>query len=170
MIIFSPSGHCMCVCRCRWGRRFRLPTLYVHAQTAPALASGYFRRDLSFCHLAAGWVHAEKSVHPEVGRRKRLPHGWAGVCCGGSRNGQGCVWTSMAQGYPGGASGCRRAPPWREREVFLSASGVGNHAQSRPRAVASEDGSVHDHALGEGFYCATSQSNPESHGRAILAG
>ena len=36
------------LCRCMWGRRFRLPTLYVYAQTAPALASGYFEETYLF--------------------------------------------------------------------------------------------------------------------------
>jgi hypothetical protein len=176
MIIFSRPGHCMCVCR--WGRRFRLPTPYVHTQTASALASGYFGGDLSVCYLAIGWVYAEGSVYAGVGRRKRLPHfhfhtythGWAIVCCGRSRNGQGCLWACLAERCPSGPRGGRCTFIWREREVFLSASGLGDHAQSCACAVASKNIAFRDYALGEGIYGAGGESHSRKNRRSLLAG
>jgi hypothetical protein len=174
MIVFSRSGHSVCVCR--WGRRFRLPTLYVHAQTASPLASGRFGANLPLCYLAIGWVYAEESVYAGIGRRKRLPHFHSqtyfrtSVCCGRSRNGQGCLWARVVEGCASGTGGGRCTPAWREREAVLPAARLGDHAQSCACAVASEDRAVRDYAVGEGFHCTTSQFNPASHGRAILAG
>jgi hypothetical protein len=176
MIIFSRSGHCMCVCR--WGRRFRLPTSYVHAQTASALASGYFGGDLSICHLAIGWVYAEGSVYAGVGRRKRLPHfhfhtythGWEGVCGGGSRDGQGCVWAGLVEGRADRTCGGRCTSVRRERDAVLSASGLGDHAQSCARAVASKNFAFRNYALGERFYRATGQSHSRKNRSGLLAG
>jgi len=165
MIIFDRFAHYV------WGRRFRLPTVYVHAQAASSLAPGYLRGDFSICHLAIGWFYAEESGHAEVGRRKRLPHphSWAVVCGAGPGDGQGCFWAGLVarSAYRTGGGGC--ALVWRQRQAFLPASRLGDHAESCARALASEDRPVRDHALVERFYGSTGQFNLAPHRRALLA-
>ncbi len=159
------------MCRFRWGRRFRLPTSYVLSPTASSLASRYLGGDVSICDVALGWFHAEGSTSKELGRRKRLPHfdRRPVVRCHRSRDGQSCFWTGLAEGCADSTCGCRRTPLWRERKAFLSATSLGNHAQSCSCTTAAQDLAVGDYALVERLYGATSQPDPRQNRRGLLA-
>ena|ERR1022692_556150 len=167
MISFDRSGHYM------WGRRFRLPTLYVYAQTAPALASGRIRGDFSICYLAIGWFNAEESVYAEVDRRKRLPHSHPDrgsvVRRAGPRDGQGCFRAGMAERCAGSTSGRRRALLWRKRKTILSTPGLGDHAQSCACTAAAHHAIASDYTLAERFYGSTGQQHPGPDWRGLLA-
>jgi hypothetical protein len=170
MIISYCSTHYIGMCR--WGRRFRLPTPYVYPQTASPLASGYRAGDFSFCNLAVGGIFAEESVYPEVGRRKRLPHAYSRAVIRGSRPRDGQSWFSGRFGYgirESGESCSRRDPVWRNRAALLSATRLGDHAQSCARFVATQYANSCDHALAEGFYREAGQSDSRPDRRGVLA-
>jgi hypothetical protein len=167
MIVFRRFTHYMCL----WGRPFGLPTRHVLPQTTPALASGYFGGNLSFCDLAASGVHATESVYAKVGRRKRLPHSYRRpvVCRSGSGIGQGGFRACLVARFQGGTCGGRRAPVWREWKAFLSAPSMGDHAQSLARIAAAQYSTACDYALVERLYRSTSQSTSRPYGTGLLA-
>ena len=170
MIISRHYAHYMC-CVCRWGRRFRLPTPYVHAQTASSLASGYLGADFSFCHLAFGGISAEESLYPEVGRRKRLPHFNPRTVVRGSgpRDGQSCFRAGLVAGSTSGEGSGRRDPAWRDRTAVLSITRLGDHAQSCSRFAVAQFADARDYALAKRFYRAPGQPHPATNRRALLA-
>jgi hypothetical protein len=138
MITFSRSGHYICVCR--WGRRFRLPSHYVHAQTAPSLAPRCLRGNLSLCHLAISRLHAEESIWAEVGRQECLPHTHPRplVRRSGPRNRQSYVWACLATGCARSTSGGRCDPLRRKWKTFLRTESLGGHAKSCAPTVAAQ--------------------------------
>jgi hypothetical protein len=156
--------------RCRWGRRFRLPTPYVHAQTASSLASGYLGADLSFCYMAVGGISAEEPIW--VGRRKRLPHAYPRAVVRGSRSrdGQSSFRAGLVAGHESGENGSRCDPAWRDWTAVLSITGLGDYAQSCARFVAAPYTPSCDYTMVERVDRSASQSNLEPHGRSLLAG
>jgi hypothetical protein len=150
-----------------WGRRFRLPTLYVLPPQASPLASRSQRSSLPFHYLALSRFAPAEPTAPAPPTcaplsRPSLPRR-------GPRNGQSRFRTSLAARYTCSRHGDPDHSPWRERQKLLSAPSLGDHAQPCAYPVASQDPSAGDYALAEGIHGTACEPDPRPHRGGILA-